>query len=167
MVSEFSSGIITWLFQQYEKSKSYQMAKGIIFNLSFLEYQSLWQCQSKKLNYWYGSGKLDTFMRHPQQGLVLSWRSKELRAAGVMDATTACVITRANSEKRFFLQAGEQHTEEAKKRIGDGQRGRKRSDKHKAAISRARKGQPQSKEQIAKRVAATRATKERNRLLAS
>lgn len=168
MSMSLPAGIVTWLWSHYSSAQSYQISKGIDFKLTFLEYQALWsERQLKKLVYWHKSRRLDSAMRHPDSGYVLSWRSKADRAAGVMDATTARILTREKSRERFYLQAGETHTEDAKKRIGDAQRGRKRSAKHKAAVSRSKKGVKQSQEQIDARVAATKATKERKRLLTS
>lgn len=160
MATALSQGIITWLWGHYSRAKAYQEAKGITVNLTFLEYQSLWKPrQLEKLTYWHKSKRIEQAMKHPDSGLVLSWRSKADRAKGVMNATTARILTRGASRRRFYLQPGETHSENARKKIGDAQRGRKRSNQHRAAIGNARRGTKQTPEQIAKRVAATRATK--------
>ena len=162
MAASLPVGIITWLWGQYSRAKAYQTDQGITFNLTFLEYQALWKKdQLEKLIYWHKHNRLVSAMKHRDRGFVLSWRSKADRKAGVMDKTTARILTREKSRQRFYLQPGETHSEDAKKRIGDAQRGRKRSAEHKAAISRARKGTKQSQEHIDARVAATKATKQR------
>jgi hypothetical protein len=159
-MANLPDGIITWMHGHYTRARDYQTSRGIEFKLTFLEYQSLWSPKKlEKLVYWHQSGRIAKAMKHPRHGYVLSWRAKADRASGILDITTARIITRAASEKRFFLQAGETHSEAAKIKIGDAQRGRIRSAAHKAAISKARAGTKQTPEQIAKRVAATKATK--------
>lgn len=160
MATALPQGIVTWLWGHYSRSKTYQESQGVTVNLTFLEYQFLWKPkQMEKLIYWQKSNRIEQAMKHPDSGLVLSWRSKADKANGVMDATTARILTREASRRRFYLQAGETHSESARKKIGDAQRGRKRSAEHRAAIGNARRGTKQTPEQIAARVAATRATK--------
>lgn len=127
MAASLPDGIIKWLWGQYSRAKVYQTEKGITFNPTFLEYQGLWKkAQLEKLVYWHESDRLEKAMKHRDKGFVLSWRSKADRKAGVMDKTTARILTREKSRQRFYLQPGETHSEDAKKRIGDAQRGRKR-----------------------------------------
>jgi hypothetical protein len=147
-----------WLEQRFEKSKAYQTARGIRFELTFEEYIKLWSADKiRKLEKYAAAGDLDRRMRHPDKGWVLSWASKEARKAGVMNKDTARVLTRKTSEIRFFMQKGERHTEAAKKAIGDAHRGKKISEKHRNDISKARMGVKQSEEHRRKRSEAMRA----------
>lgn len=168
MAKSLPAGLVTCLWGHYSRAEIYQTSAGIKFELTFLEYEALWsEDQRKKLIYWHESDRLAKAMAHPDKGYVLSWRSKADRTAGAMNATSARILTREHSRQRFNLQARETHTEAARKKIGDAQRGRTRSAEHRAAIRYARKGTKQSPEQIAQRVAATKATKERKRLQSS
>ena len=156
---------LAWLQRQYQRCATYQAGRNIRFNLPFYEYIYLWKLRRlKEVAKLIESGQISRRMRHPQKGWVLSWTNKAARACGEMNVTTACVLQRETSKRRFYLQAGDQHTEAAKQRIGDAKRGKPLSDRHKQAISKARTGVPQSEEHKRKRIEAMKATKARNRL---
>lgn len=107
-------------------------------------------------------GKLTKRMRI-DRGWVLSWTSKEARETGVMNITTARILQRNSSKHRFYLKAGDTHTDTAKRKIGDAKRGKSLSEDHKQAIREARIGVAQSAGHKAKRIAAMKATKQRQR----
>jgi hypothetical protein len=154
--------VSNWLEQRFEKSKAYQTARGIRFELTFEEYIKLWSADKiRKLEKYAATGDLDRRMRHPDKGWVLSWASKEARKAGVMNTDTARVLTRKTSEVRFFMQKGERHTQAAKDAIGKAHRNKTISQEHREKISGARKGTKQTEEHKRKRVEAARATRER------
>ncbi len=96
------------------------------------------------------TGKLTKRMRHPDRGWVLSWISKEAREAGEMNITTARILQRNSSKHRFFyLQAGDTHTDAAKRKIGDAKRVSRYqtltnwpSEKHVSGCRRARSTRP-------------------------
>jgi hypothetical protein len=156
---------LAWLEQHYRGRADYHAKRNISFNLPFDEYIHLWKLRRlKEVAKLIENGRITRRMRHPQKGWVLSWTNKAARAGGEMNATTACIIQRETSKRRFYLQAGDKHTEAAKQRIGDAKRGKPISAKHKQAISKARTGVPQSEEHKRKRIEAMKATKARNRL---
>ena len=156
---------LEWLERQYRGRASYHAGRNIKFNLPFHDYICLWKLRRlKEVAKLIENGEITRRMRHPQKGWVLSWTNKAARAGGEMNATTACIMQRETSKRRFYLQAGDQHTEAAKQRIGDAKRGKPLSDRHKQAISKARTGVPQSEEHKRKRIEAMKATKARNRL---
>jgi hypothetical protein len=153
-----------WLEKHYRGRQAYQTNRGKIFALSFSDYVDLWGLRRlKEVDKLIETGKLTRRMRHPDRGWVLSWTSKEAREAGEMNCTTARILQRNSSKHRFYLKAGDTHTEAAKLKIGDAKRGKPLSDTHKQAIREARLGVTQSEEHKAKRIAAIRATKQRQR----
>ncbi|WCS25643.1 hypothetical protein LOK46_02010 [Methylobacterium sp. NMS14P] len=151
-----------WLEKHYRGRMAYQTGRGKIFALSFSDYVDLWGLRKlKQVAKLIEDGKLTKRMRHPDRGWVLSWTSKEAREAGEMNITTARILQRNSSKHRFYLKAGDTHTDAAKRKIGDAKRGKSLSEDHKQAIREARIGVPQSAEHKAKRIAAIRATKQR------
>ncbi|MCC4298324.1 NUMOD3 domain-containing DNA-binding protein [Aurantimonas coralicida] len=153
---------LEWLHKRYTNSLRYQTGRGIDFELSFEEYLGLWsQDKLKKISKWIEDGDITHRQKHPLYGWVLSWRSKQDRKDGVMNKATARILQRGSSERRFLLQKGEKHTEEAKAKIGAAHRGKEITQEHREAISQSKKGKPQTPEQIAKRRASTAATKAR------
>ncbi|WP_342166992.1 hypothetical protein [Methylobacterium sp. SD21] len=153
-----------WLEKHYRGRMAYQVSRGKIFALSFADYVNLWGLRKlREVAKLIETGKLTRRMRHPDKGWVLSWISKEAREAGEMNATTARILQRNSSKLRFYLQAGDTHTDVAKRKIGDAKRGKALSDAHKQAIREARIGVKQSAEHKAKRIAAMRATKQLQR----
>ncbi len=81
-----------WLEQRFEKSKAYQTARGIRFELTLEEYLNLWSADNiRKMEKYAAAGDLDQRMRHKEKGWVLSWASKEVRKARVMNKDTALV----------------------------------------------------------------------------
>lgn len=157
-----SSDVMEWLVAQYARSQIYQKSRGVDFKLTFDQYVPLWSSHRlKKLRKLLGTGALARFQRNKSFGWVLSWSTKKARSTGVMDISNARILTRLESEKRFRIQAGEKQSEAAKLKIGAAHKGKVISAKHREAISRARRGRPQSSEQIAARVAATKNTKAR------
>jgi hypothetical protein len=156
---------LEWLEKQYNRCAIYQAGRNINFNLPFYDYVCLWKLRRlKEVAKLIENGRISRRMRHPEKGWVLSWTNKAARAGGEMNVTTACILQRETSKRRFYLQAGDKHTEAAKQRIGDAKRGKPISAKHKQAISKARTGVPQSEEHKRKRIEAMKATKARNRL---
>jgi hypothetical protein len=157
-----NSNIRTWLYTRYKRAEDYQTENGIHFDLTFEEYLSLWSpYRLLKLEEYLRNNEIDRRMRHPLYGWVLSWISKDARKTGVMNKDTARLLNRDDSEKRFFMQRGERHTEEAKAAIGAAHRGKSISQEHREKISAARKGTKQTEEHKRKRIEAARATRER------
>jgi hypothetical protein len=155
---------LAWLEKHYQGRESYQTGRGIRFALTFSEYVNLWGlAKLKQVTALIAAGKIDKRMRHPNKGWVLSWASKEAREAGEMNSNTARILQRNSSKHRFFLKPGDTHTDDAKRRIGDAKRGRPLSKEHKQAIRETRLGVQQSEEHKAKRIAAIKATKQRQR----
>ncbi|WP_342106140.1 hypothetical protein [Methylobacterium sp. SI9] len=153
-----------WLERKYRGHMAYQVGRGKVFALSFSDYVDLWGLRKlREVARLIETGKLTKRMRHPDRGWVLSWISKEAREAGEMNITTARILQRNSSKHRFYLQAGDTHTDAAKRKIGDAKRGKTLSETHKQAIREARIGVPQSAEHKAKRIAAIKATKQRQR----
>jgi hypothetical protein len=154
----------TWLEQQFARAERYQTSRGIHFELTFEEYADLWG--PKRLNdavQLMKAGRLLARMRHPDRGWVLSWSNKNARKTGVMNKHTARILQRLTSKLRFYLQKGERHTDAARAKIGAAKRGKPLSVAHKEAIRAARTGVAQSEEHKRKRIAAIRATKQRQR----
>jgi hypothetical protein len=155
---------LAWLEKHYLGRESYQTGRGIRFALTFSEYVDLWSIKNLKLaSKLIATGKIGKRMRDPDKGWVLSWASKKARETGEMNSTTARILQRNSSKHRFYLQAGDTHTDDAKRRIGDAKRGKSLSKEHKQSIREARLGVPQSEEHKAKRIAAIRATKQQQR----
>jgi hypothetical protein len=153
-----NSNTPAWLYTRYQRAENYQTKNGIHFDLTFEEYLSLWSpYRLLKLEEYLRNNEIDRRMRHPLYGWVLSWVSKEARKAGVMNKNTARLLNRADSERRFFMQRGERHTEEAKAAIGKAQRGKTITQEHRNAVSVARKGTKQSDEHKRKRSDAMKA----------
>lgn len=155
-----STKCMDWLRGQYERSRNYQTARGIQFDLKLSEYINLWSPKRlRRLDELVHDGTIDAFQKHRQWAWVLTWRSKEDRLYGVMNAATAVIATRAESEKKFYLKKGEKHSEKTKKAIGAKHRGKKISKEHRKAIGDSKRGKQQTPEQIAKRVEASRQTR--------
>ncbi len=158
------AAIQEWLEKHYRGRMAYQIGRGKIFALSFSDYVDLWGLRKlKQVAKLIEEGKLTKRMRHPDRGWVLSWTSKEARETGVMNITTARILQRNSSKHRFYLKAGDTHTDTAKRKIGDAKRGKSLSEDHKQAIREARIGVAQSADHKAKRIAAMKATKQRQR----
>lgn len=159
---------LAWLEAHYQGREKYQTGRGIQFALTFSEYVNLWGIKKlKQVTKLIESGRIGNRMRHPEKGWVLSWISREAREAGEMNSATARILQRNSSKHRFYLKTGDKHTDDAKRRIGDAKRGKPLSDEHKQSIRESRLGVPQSEEHKAKRFAAIRATKQRQRELRS
>ncbi|MGT2477900.1 hypothetical protein ACU4GR_01250 [Methylobacterium oryzae CBMB20] len=153
-----------WLERQFARARSYQTGRGTQFDLTFDDYVDLWRLRRlQKVVLLMKAGRLKNRMRHPDRGWVLSWSNKNARKSGVMNRHTACIIQRLTSKLRFYLQKGERHTDAARARIGAAKRGKPLSVAHKQAIRAARTGVAQSEEHKRKRIAAIRATKQRQR----
>lgn len=153
-----------WLEVHYRGREKYQTGRGIQFALTFSEYVDLWGIKKlKQVTKLIDSGKIGSRMRHPEKGWVLSWISREAREMGEMNSATARILQRNSSKHRFYLKAGDTHTDDAKRRIGDAKRGKPLSSEHKQSIRASRLGVPQSAEHKAKRIAAIRATKQLQR----
>lgn len=153
-----------WLERQFARARSYQTGRGTQFDLTFDDYVDLWRLSRlKKVVLLMKASRLRSRMRHPDRGWVLSWSNKNARKAGVMNKYTACIIQRLTSKLRFYLQKGERHTDAARAKIGAAKRGKPLSVAHKEAIRAARTGVAQSEEHKRKRIAAIRATKQRQR----
>ena len=153
-----------WLERQFARARSYQTGRGTQFDLTFDDYVDLWRLSRlEKVLLLMKAGHLKNRMRHPDRGWVLSWSNKDARKTGVMNRHTACIIQRLTSKLRFYLQKGERHTDAARARIGAAKRGKPLSVTHKEAIRAARTGVAQSEEHKRKRIAAIRATKQRQR----
>jgi hypothetical protein len=145
---------LPWLNNRYSLSRNYQINQGTNFDLSFVEFISLWsKHRLRKLAELIQSEQIDNYQRNANYAWVLTWKKKAFKAAGTMNAQTACIALRKDSVKTFYIQKGEKQSASARKRIGDAQRGKKISDDHKAAISRDKKGKKQSPEHVAKRLA--------------
>jgi hypothetical protein len=159
-ISVISNECRDWLRTQYEKSRGYQIGNGIQFNLKFQEYIDLWGARRlRRLEQLIRDGLIEGFQRHKKWAWVLTWRRKEDRLHGDMNPATAVIATREESTRKFFLKKGEKHSDKTKKSIGDKHRGKTITQKHRNAISAAKKGKRQTPAQIAKRVAATKATR--------
>ena len=153
-----NSNTRAWLYTRYKRAENYQTNRGIQFVLSFEDYLSLWSpYRLLKLEEYLRNNEIDRRMRHPLYGWVLSWVSKEARKAGVMNKNAARLLNREDSERRFFMQRGERHTDEAKAAIGKAQQGKTITQEHRNAISAARKGTKQTAEHKCKRSDAMKA----------
>lgn len=155
-----SQECMNWLRGQYDRSHSYQTSLGVQFNLKFAEYVKLWGPKRlRRLAELLQQGALEAFQRHSKWAWVLTWRRKEDKLFGDMNAATAVITTREISKKKFYLKKGEKHSDKTKKSIGDKHRGKTITQRHRNAISASKRGKPQTPAQIAKRVAATKATR--------
>lgn len=115
--------IMDWLEAHYQGREKYQTGRGIRFALKFSEYVNLWGIKKlKQVTKLIESGRIGNRMRHPEKGWVLSWISREAREAGEMNCATARILQRNSSKHRFYLKAGDTHTDDAKRRIGDAKR---------------------------------------------
>jgi len=162
------------LFKLYSRSAAYQSAQGIRFTLRFEEYLNLYS--DAMLNSMARSFKKDTIEGRQQSkyALLLTWRSRQDKLNGVMDATTAVIAGRAESIHNCRYLPGEERDERARKKMADKKIGVARPDwvkekisetktgvrqdaEHSAAISAALTGVPKSAESNAKRSEAAKA----------
>lgn len=149
-------GFIEKLFKLYSRSASYQAKKGVQFTLKFEEYVALYSDQM--LNSMARSHKKGTVEKrqnqYSQYALVLTWKSRQDKLNGVMNAQTAVIAGRAESQYNCRYLPGEERSEADRKKMADKKIGTTRPDEVKAKISETKTGVSQEPEHIAKRAAA-------------
>jgi hypothetical protein len=149
--SDLSPEVQEVLWDQYCKAIKYQrLANDIRVTMTFDEFLSLWSKSriatiTSKLAI--SQKTLHAYLTGPFRP-VCSWVSREAMVrGGTMTVQDAKIRTADESRKLFRFQAGDQHSPEAKSRIGASKAGKK-----------------QTPEQIAKRTAARVATMSRKRV---
>jgi len=148
---QLSEALLELLWNEFCATVRYQKQKNrITVKMTFDEYLSLWSAtriktMTQKLDQ--GQKAIDYYMGNQLYRPVCSWVSKDARVlGGEMTVLNAKIRSADDSKKLFQFHAGDRHTTESKKRIGDSKRGKK-----------------QTPEQIAKRTTARVATMARNR----
>ena len=149
-MSPYDEFITAWL----EAARTYHTKAGRQFNLTVVEFdQVITPHQRRTIKKRINDGTITGFMAHRKWAYVLSWTSKEAYLAGVMDKTTAKVMTRDASERMNYLQKGDKHSEAARAKISKSLTGYVQTEAHKQARSDAQKGKkrgPMSEEHKAK-----------------
>jgi hypothetical protein len=142
--------VLELLWDHYCATVKYQRGKnGIQVKMTFNEYLSLWsdtRIKSMAVRIDRSEKAIRFYMTNATRP-VCSWVSKDAMVrGGVMTVEMAKIRSAEDSKRLFQFQAGDRHSEGSKKRIGDAKRGR-----------------PQTPEQVAKRTAARVATMARKR----
>lgn len=149
-MSPYDEFISAWL----EAARIYHEKAGRKFNLTVVDFDEvITPHQRKTLKKHLNADTITGFMAHRKWGYVLSWVSKEAYLAGVLDKTTAKVMTRDASERMNHIKKGDKQTEAAKAKIAKSLTGYVQTEAHKQARSDAQKGRkrgPMSEEHKAK-----------------
>ena len=134
--------VLQVLFDLYCRSIKYQREKNAIkVKMTFDEYLSLWSVtriatMTKKLAQ--SRKSLDYYLTNSFRP-VLSWKSKEARVLGGDMTVDRAAIMKAEDSKRLFqFHAGDRHTVNSRKAIGDSKRGVQQSPEH---VKRRTQGQ--------------------------
>lgn len=143
----------------FEKVRDYQVDKGRTFNLTTAEFATvIAPHQRRTIIKHLNNGTMSDFMKHRLYAYVMSWVSKEAFIAGVMDKSTAKVMTRKASEIMCGIKKGDKQSETAKAKIGAAKRGKTQKAKHVEKRANAqrgvKRGPPSEAHKEAQRVAA-------------
>lgn len=134
---EYQAFVARW----HESVAAYQTKQGRTFDLTLAQFESvIAPHQRRTIEKHIKAGSLDGFMKHRQWGYVFSWASKEACLTGVMNTSTAKVMTRMASERMNALKKGDKHSDRTKARIGAAKRGRPQSEAHVALRAEAQRG---------------------------
>ena len=143
---QINAEVLELLKREFETTVRYQKQKNdITVTMTFDEYLSLWSTtristMTEKVAR--GQKAIDYYMGNQHFRPVCSWVNKDAMVrGGEMTVHNARIRSADDSKKLFQFKAGDRHTSESRKRIGNAKRGKK-----------------QTPEQIAKRTAARVAT---------
>lgn len=129
------------MFKFYSRSAKYQSERGVQFTLTFDEYLSLFD--SSVLNSMARSFQKGTIEQRQSSdyALVLSWKSRQDKLSGVMNADTALICPRGVSIFNCKYLPDEERDEKARKKMSDKKKGKARPESVKQKISETKTGQ--------------------------
>jgi hypothetical protein len=141
------------LKHQHAKAKRYQEKRGVRFDLTLDELLSKitvsrWRKMEAKMAK--GEAEFLKFMAGGY-GYVISWKNRKALRGKVMNIDTVAFINRDDSKLNSRFVAGDKHTEKAKKKQGDANRGKVASQETREKIRQSKLGKKQSEETVAAR----------------
>ena len=162
------------MFKFYSRSAAYQATQDVRFELTFDDYLELFE--PRLLNSMarsFAKGTIEA-RQSSEHAFVLSWKSRQHKLAGVMNAESALICPRKVSIHNCRYLPGEERDEKARKKMSDKKKGKKRpeavkqkiaetktgqtyDDAHRKAISDALKGKPKSAASNERRAEAAKA----------
>lgn len=118
--------LVVW----YDRSRRYQLGCGRTFNLNFDEFFGLVSNYQRDMITRRLEQMEGTAATPQRVGYVLGWASPEAHATGVMDSSTAKILKYTTSRQMFRKQKGDNHSDDARARIGAAKRGKEQTRQH-------------------------------------
>lgn len=118
--------LVVW----YDRSRRYQLGRGRAFNLNFDEFCGLVSNYQRAVITSRLKQMEDAAATPQRVGYVLSWASPEAHTTGVLDSSTAKILKYTTSRQMFRKQKGDNHSDDARARIGAAKRGKEQTRQH-------------------------------------